>query len=326
MFCRRMTCAVTIIRAVPTVTEKPPYCGENDAMKFATYNDGSRDGQLMLVSRDLSQAHFVSHLVNRLQSVLDDWNYLAPQMQDLSEALNNGRARHPFPFDPQRCMAPLPRAYQWAPGFTDANLSTATASSTDLTQGPGDSFVGARTPLQCPDASWEIDFAAQLAVVTGDVPLGVSPQRGLDGVRLLMLANAWHWRLPDAGVQRAVTAFSPVAVTTDELAEAWSGGNVRLPLVCKRNGRALRVADGGALAKGVKAQHFGQLIASLARGRALSAGCVVGSNAIGIENTSDSMASKGFMQIGDSVIIDLKDAGGRSVFGSIEQTIEPLSS
>jgi len=170
-------------------------------MKLATYKDGSRDGQLVVVSRDLSTAHYATGIAQRLQQVLDDWNFLAPQLEDLYQTLNSGKARHAFPFDPQQCMAPLPRAYQWADGSAYLNhveLVRASRSAVVpesfyadplMYQGGSDDFIGPCDPVVCRDEAFGIDFEAEIAVITGDVPMGVSPENALDGIRLVMIAN-----------------------------------------------------------------------------------------------------------------------------------------
>ena len=151
-------------------------------MKLATYKDGSRDGQLVVVSRDLASAHYANGIAGRLQQVLDDWNFLSPQLEDLYTTLNHGKARHAFPFDPAMCMAPLPRAYQWADGSAYINhveLVRAARKSevpdtfyTDplMYQGGSDDFIGPCDDVVCPSEAFGIDFEAEIAVVTGDVP------------------------------------------------------------------------------------------------------------------------------------------------------------
>ena len=241
-------------------------------MKFASYQDGSRDGQLVLVSRDLSQAVYPSHIANRLQQVLDDWNYLSPQLQDLSDQLNAGRARHAFAFNPAHCLAPLPRAFQWAHGGgyashgkllqqaaalqTGADKESGAASDGPaqlLVQASSDAFLAPHAPVVCGHAALELDFSAELAVATSDIPQGCTPERALDGVRLLLLANSLQLRAQhnaDAG-----TAFAPVAVTPDELGEAWRKGRLNLALQTSWNGRKVGLCDAGA----DMALHFGQL-------------------------------------------------------------------
>src|SRR5687768_13372407 len=157
-------------------------------MKLATYKDGSRDGQLVVVSRDLSLAHYATGIATRLQQVLDDWSFLSPQLQDLYAALNQGRARHAFPFDPQQCMAPLPRAYQWADGSAYLNHVELVRKARNATvpdnyyteplmyQGGSDDFLGATDDAVFASEDWGIDFEAEVAVVTGDVPMTSTPE------------------------------------------------------------------------------------------------------------------------------------------------------
>ena len=227
-------------------------------MKLATYKDGSRDGQLVVVSRDLSTAHYATGIATRLQQVLDDWNFLSPQLQDLYDTLNSGKARHAFPFDPAQCMAPLPRAYQWADGSAYINhveLVRAARKAevpesfyTDplMYQGGSDDFLGPCDDVVCPSEAYGIDFEAEVAVITGDVAMGATPEEALDGIRLVMLANDVCLRnLIPAELAKGfgflqskpATAFSPVAVTLDELGDAWQGGRVHLTLESTWNGQ-----------------------------------------------------------------------------------------
>src|SRR3989338_10217706 len=227
-------------------------------MKLATYKDGSRDGQLVVVSRDLATAHYATGIATKLQQVLDDWNFLAPQLQDLYETLNNGKARHAFPFEPARCMAPLPRAYQWADGSAYINhvelvrkarnseVPSTFYSDPLMYQGGSDDFIGPCDDVVVPSEDFGIDFEAEIAVVTGDVPMGCTPEQALDGVRLLMLVNDVSLRnlIPNELAKgfgffqsKPASAFSPVAVTPDELQQAWDGKKVNLPLVTHLNGK-----------------------------------------------------------------------------------------
>ncbi len=277
---------------------------DNSPMKLATYKDGSRDGQLVVVSRDLSLAVYASHIANRLQPVLDDWNYLSPQLQDLYDTLNNGRARHAFAFDPAMCLAPLPRAYQWVQG--------ATQRSGDALSGPCDRIV-------CANLSAGLDCVPVVAVVTGDVPLGCPADRALDGIRLVMLANDVRVRgtVPDAVPDALPTAFSPVAVTPDELGAAWTRGEVQLAIQVTWNGRKVPTHDQGA----EKATHFGQHIANLCKTRAVRAGSIVGS---GISSHPPCAIEN--LQYGDTVHVEMKAADGASLFGAIAQEVVAASS
>ncbi len=305
-------------------------------MKFASYQDASRDGQLVVVSRDLTQAVYPTHIANRLQQVLDDWNYLSPQLQDLSDLLNAGRLRNAFAFNPAQCMAPLPRAYQWARGggFTsDAPLPAQTSS---------DSFFGAQDAFVCADTNKGLDFSAELAVATSDIPQGCSPEKAIEGIRLVLLANHWALHLlNNHSTKDAGTAFGAVAVTPDELGEAWSQGRVHLTLQSTLNGRKVGLSDTGD----DMAHHFGELIAALASSRKLSAGTLVGSGTVsspGVEKNGqtdwpkgyhsiaekrameiqlDGNAETAFLQAGDAVRIDMKGRDGLGVFGAIAQDV-----
>ncbi|HPK34104.1 fumarylacetoacetate hydrolase family protein [Ottowia sp.] len=332
-------------------------------MKLATYQDGSRDGQLVVVSRDLETAHYATGIAHRLQQALDDWNFIAPQLQDLYETLNGGKARHAFPFDPAQCLAPLPRAYQWCDGSAYLNHVelVRAARGTEVPesyfkeplmyQGGSDDLQGARAPIRGLDPAWGIDFEAEVAVVTADVPLGATPEQGLDAVRLVMLANDVSLRelIPDELAKgfgffqgKPATAFSPVAVTPDELGEAWQDGRVHLTLQTTWNGRKVGLCDAGPDMR----FSFGDLIAHAAKTRRLSAGTIVGSGTVSnpgvekdggrrewpkgysciaekraMEQLQDGAAKTGYLQPGDTVRIEMKGRDGQSVFGAIEQVV-----
>ncbi len=333
-------------------------------MKLATYKDGSRDGQLVVVSRDLSTAHYATGIAQRMQQVLDDWNFLAPQLEDLYQSLNSGKTRHSFPFDPKQCMAPLPRAYQWADGSAYLNhveLVRAARNSqvpesfyTDplMYQGGSDDFMGPCDDVVCPDESLGIDFEAEVAVVTGDVPMGVSPENALEGIRLVMIANDVSLRnlIPNELAKgfgffqsKPATAFSPVAVTLDELGDAWDQGRVHLTLQSTWNGRKVGLCEAGP----EMTFHFGQLIAHMAKTRNVRAGAIVGSGTVSnksvevkgkpewtkgysciaekraIETILDGQPSTDFMKFGDTIRIEMKGKDGQSVFGAIDQQIAP---
>lgn len=316
-------------------------------MKLATYKDGSRDGQLVVVSRDLASAHYATHTAHRLQQALDDWNFIAPQLQDLYDALNAERARHAFPFDPRQCMAPLPRASHWALGQAwEHGLEPAEASDPGLRLAAGDSFCGPCDPLVLASEQLEMDFGAGLAVVTGDLPQRASPAQALDGVRLLLLANAAQLQAPglSAAQRLPVTAFGPVAVTPDELGEAWTGGRVGLALQTSWNGRRVGIADADQDMR----WSFGELIAHLCATRGLRAGSIVGAGTVrqrGVENgqrrdwpkgyhaiadkrafelAQDGEARSAFLRLGDTVRTEMKDGEGHSLFGAIEQEVVAL--
>jgi fumarylacetoacetate (FAA) hydrolase len=334
-------------------------------MKLATYRDGSRDGQLVVVSRDLATAHYASGIAGKLQDVLDDWSFLSPQLQDLYDAVNNGRSRHPFPFDPAQCMAPLPRAYQWADGSAFINhvelVRAARNSEVPRTfyedplmyQGGSDDFLGPRDDVPVPSEEYGIDFEAEVAVVTGDVPMLATPDQALDGIRLLMIANDVSLRnlIPaELGKgfgffqSKPATAFGPVAITLDEAGDAWEHGRLHLTLQSAWNGRKVGMCEAGP----EMTFHFGQLIAHICKTRNVRAGSIVGSGTVSnkgvtgasgktewtkgysciaekraIETIQDGKPSTDFMKFGDTIRIEMKGKDGQSLFGAIEQKIVP---
>jgi len=334
-------------------------------MKLATYKDGSRDGQLVVVSRDLTTAHYASGIATKLQQVLDDWNFLSPPLEDLSQTLNQGKARHAFPFDPKLCMAPLPRAYQWADGSAYMNHVELVRASRNsevpanfyedplMYQGGSDDFLGPCDDVVCPSTDYGIDFEAEVAVITADVPMQASPEQALDGIRLVMIANDVSLRrlIPSELAKnfgflqgKPATAFSPVAVTLDELGDAWEQGRLHLSMRVDWNGKRVGMCEAGP----EMTFHFGQLIAHLCKTRNVRAGSIIGSGTVSnkavevdgrkdwpkgysciaekraIETILDGKASTDFMQFGDTVRIEMKDKHGQSVFGAIDQTIAPL--
>ena len=334
-------------------------------MKLATYKDGSRDGQLVVVSRDLSTAHYATGIANTLQQALDDWNFIAPQLQDLYVTLNHGKARHSFQFDAQRCAAPLPRAFQWADGSAYINhvelvrrargAEVPASFYTDplMYQGGSDDLLGPCDPVVVPSEAMGIDFEAEIAVITGDVPMGADADQALAGVRLLMLANDVSLRnlIPNELAKgfgffqsKPATAFSPVAVTPDELGDAWQGGRVHLTLQSSWNGRKVGMCDAGP----DMTFHFGQLIAHICKTRRVRAGSIVGSGTVsnpGVEQDGHMEWPKGYsciaekraietiqggapkteyMKFGDTIRIEMIGKDGQSIFGAIDQEIAPL--
>ena len=334
-------------------------------MKLATYKDGSRDGQLVVVSRDLSTAHYATGIANKMQQALDDWGFIAPQLVDLYETLNQGKARHAFPFDPAMCMAPLPRAYQWADGSAYINHVELVRAARDavvpesfykdplMYQGGSDDFIGAQDDVVCASEDFGIDFEAEIAVITADVPMQSTPDEALEGIRLVMLANDVSLRNLIANElgkgfgflqSKPATSFSPVAVTLDELGDAWDNGRLNLTVQSTWNGRKVGMCEAGP----EMTFHFGQLIAHICKTRNVRAGSVVGSGTVSnqgievkgkkewpkgysciaekraIETILDGKPSTEFMKYGDTIRIEAKGTDGQSVFGAIDQKIAPL--
>nr|WP_294864410.1 fumarylacetoacetate hydrolase family protein [uncultured Pseudogulbenkiania sp.] len=323
-------------------------------MKLATYQNHTRDGQLMVVSHDLSRAVTVPHIADTLQAALDDWNVVEPQLQQVYQALNRGEAAGIEAFDPTRCHSPLPRAYQWADGSAYLNHVELVRKARGATvpdsfyldplmyQGGSDNFLPPCAPIPLRDEAWGLDFEGEVAVITGDVALGAGVEACGRAIRLLMLVNDVTLRnlIPNELAKgfgffqsKPATAFSPVAVTPDELGDAWHGGKVHLPLLVDYNGRRYGEPDAG-----VEMQFgFPELVAHVAKTRALCAGSIVGSGTVSnhdrrvgscclaeqrmIEIIDTGEARTPFMKVGDTVRIEMHDASGASVFGAIEQTV-----
>ena len=323
-------------------------------MKLATLKDGTRDGQLIVVSRDLRTAAIADGIVSTLQRALDDWTFYAPQLMEVYEALNLGRARNTFSFDPKSCMAPLPRAFQWADGSAYVNHVELVRKArkaemppefwTDplMYQGGSDDFIGPTDDIVCATESYGIDFEAEVAVITSDVHMAAMPDEALRSVRLLMLVNDVSLRnLIPAELAKGfgffqskpATSFSPVAVTPDELGDAWREGRVHRPMIVHWNGKKVGQPDCGT----DMVFHFGQLIAHAAKTRNLRAGAIVGSGTISnkdakrgycciaekrcLETIEHGAPQTEFMKFGDSVKIEMFDEDGKSIFGAIDQAV-----
>ena len=313
-------------------------------MKLATIKDGSRDGQLAVVARDLKTAHMADAIAPTLRAALDDWAFIAPQLDALYAQLNAGQARRAFDFDPAACMAPLPRTHA---------LASAAAWPTHLalldepltTQGGGE-LLGACDDIVLAHEEWGIDFGAGIAAIVDDLPAGATPDEAHGRIRLLMLANEVTLRalLPDELAKgggplhaRPATGFSPVALTPDELGDAWRGGKLHLRIKSTWNGNVVGQPDAGA----DMAFNFPQLIAHLCKTRALQAGSILcagpvsnkdsskrgalapGYSCIAQQRSSETIAdgapSTPFMRFGDTIRIEMVDEKGKPVFGAIEQ-------
>jgi fumarylacetoacetate (FAA) hydrolase len=324
-------------------------------MKLATLNTGGRDGKLIVVSRDLKLAVAASEVASTLQAALDDWAAKGPKLEQLYRLLNSGRAADAFVFDAFRCHSPLPRAYQWADGSAYVNHVELVRKArgaqmppsfwTDplMYQGGSDSFVGPTDPILAESEDWGIDLEAEVAVITDDVPMGVAPHAAASRIRLLMLANDVSLRnlIPNELAKgfgffqsKPATAFSPVAVTPDELGGAWDGTKVRLPVTVHINGALFGQPDAGE----DMTFDFPQLIAHAARTRALAAGSIIGSGTISnvdrshgsaclaekrmLEMLETGKAVTPFLRFGDRVRIEMFDAEQTSIFGAIDQEVQ----
>jgi len=323
-------------------------------MKLATLKDGSRDGQLLVVSKDLTTAHIAAGIAPTLQRALDDWRFIAPQLADLYQTLNSGKARHAFPFEAARCAAPLPRAFQWADGSAyvnhvelvrrarNADMPETFWTDPLMYQGGSDDFLGPCDDAPFLSEDWGIDFEAEIAVVTNDVPMGATPEQCVEHIQLLMLVNDWSLRNLIPGElakgfgffqSKPATAFGPVAVTPDELGPAWDGHKVHRPMLCHWNGRKVGEADAGV----DMVFDFPRLVAHVAKTRNARAGSIVGSGTVSNRDVSKGWSciaevralemidagkpQTAFMKFGDTIRIEVVGADGQSVFGAIEQRV-----
>ena len=331
-------------------------------MKLASLKDG-RDGRLIIVSRDLSRAAEASDIAPTLQAALDEWDVLAPQLAARYEMLNAGQVES-FAFDQGACESPLPRAYQWLDGSAYLNHvelvrkargAVVPESFYDdplMYQGGSDTFIGPRDAIFAASESYGIDMEAEITVITDDVPMGVSAEAAKTHIKLIMLVNDVSLRGLIPGelskgfgfVQsKASCAFSPVAVTPDEIAE-WDGGTIDLPLNVDYNGAPF----GRANVKTDMTFNMGELIAHAAKTRHLCAGTIIGSGTVSnkfeggegkkiedggvgysciaeirmIEKIQTGEFVTPFMRFGDTVEIEMKDADGKSIFGKIQNTVE----
>jgi fumarylacetoacetate (FAA) hydrolase len=332
-------------------------------MKLATLKDSTRDGRLVVVSKDLTRCSEVGHIARTLQAALDDWAYVGPRLGEVAEGLETG-AQPSMRFHEHEAASPLPRAYQWADGSAYVNhvelvrkARNAEMPATFWTeplmyQGGSDSFLNPRDPIVMADEAYGIDMEAEIAVVVDDVPMAATVDEARAAIRLIMLVNDVSLRgLIPAELAKGFgffqskpsSAFSPVAVTPEELGDAWDGGKLHLPLLVDLNGKPFGRANAGI----DMTFDFGQLVAHAAKTRPLSAGTIIGSGTVSnkldggpgkpvsqggagysciaeirtIETIETGSPTTPFMHFGDTVRIEMKDKAGHSIFGAIEQTV-----
>jgi len=334
-------------------------------MKLATLKHGGRDGTLVVVNRALTHCRAVPAIARTLQAALDDWDAVEPQLRQVYEALNSGAFTDPDPFDPAACHSPLPRAYQWADGSAYVNhvelvrrargaeLPPEFWSDPLMYQGGSDSFVGPRDPVWALDEAWGIDLEAEVAVITGDLKMGATPAEAGKAIRLLMLVNDVSLRnLIPAELAKGfgffqskpASAFSPVAITPDELGDDWRDGRVHRPLTVHLNGALFGNPDAGT----DMVFNFPQLVAHVTKTREMEAGSIIGSGTVsnkqgGLHGSSIANGGVGycclaevrmyetietgkpqtsFLKFGDTVRIEMFGRDGASIFGAIDQRVE----
>jgi fumarylacetoacetate (FAA) hydrolase len=333
-------------------------------MKLASLKHG-RDGKLVVVSRDLTKAIAADNIASTLQAALDNWSICEPQLRDLAEQLEHG-AVPSFRFHENDVASPLPRAFQWVDGSAyvnhvelvrkarNAEMPESFWTDPLMYQGGSDSFLGPRDSILMADEAYGIDMEGEVAVITGDVPMGISAADAGQYIRLIMLVNDVSLRnLIPAELAKGFgffqskpsSAFSPVAVTPSALGEVWHGGKLHLPLHVTLNGKPFGKANAGD----DMTFNFGQLIAHAAKTRPLCAGTVVGSGTVSnkdkaggpgkpvsegglgysciaeirmIETINSGKPQTPFMKFGDTVRIEMKDTKGHSIFGAIEQEVK----
>lgn len=328
-------------------------------MKLASLKHG-RDGKLVVVSRDLQRCLDATAIAPTLQFALDDWDSIRPQLQDLSRRVETEGEN----FDETQCASPLPRAYQWADGSAyvnhvelvrkarNAEMPESFWTDPLMYQGGSDSFLGPHDDILMADESWGIDFEAEVAVVTGDVPMGISAAKAGDFIELVMIVNDVSLRglIPGELAKgfgffqsKPSSAFAPVAVTPDELGDAWQNHKLHLPLLSELNGEAFGKPDAGI----DMTFDFAALIAHAAKTRPLAAGTIIGSGTVSnklddgpgkpiedggagysclaeirmIETIQHGAPQTSFMKFGDRIRIEVRDTTGVSIFGSIDQTV-----
>ena len=333
-------------------------------MKLATLKNSTRDGRLVVVSRDLTRCSEVGHIARTLQDALDDWEHVAPRLARVAEGLETG-SQPTVRFHEHDATSPLPRAYQWADGSAyvnhvelvrkarNAEMPESFWTDPLMYQGGSDSFLGPRDPILAADEAWGIDMEGEIAVIVDDVPMGASVEDARQAIKLIMLVNDVSLRglIPGELAKgfgffqsKPSSAFSPVAVTPDELGEAWDGGKLHLPLLVSLNGHPFGRANAGV----DMTFDFGRLVAHAARTRPLVAGSIIGSGTISnkldggpgkpvseggagysciaeirtIETIATGAPKTPFLKFGDTVRIEMRDKDGHSIFGAIEQTVQ----
>ena len=321
-------------------------------MKLASLKQG-RDGQLIVVDSQMKTYVAATQIAPTMQAALDSWEHCEDQLKTLFEQLNSGQITGQ-PFDASACASPLPRAFHWADGSAyvnhvelvrkarNAEMPASFWTDPLIYQGGSDSFLGPRDDIPMADESWGIDFEAEVAVVVDDVPMGISPSAARQHIKLLMLVNDVSLRnlIPGElskgfGFYQAKpsSAFSPVAVSPDSLAEAWDGAKLHLPLRAILNGTLVGQPNAGI----DMTFDFGQLIAHAAKTRPLCAGTIIGSGTVSnldrsngscclaevrmLEIIGTGSPSTEFMRFGDRIQIDMIGTNGQSLFGEINQQV-----
>lgn len=333
-------------------------------MKLATYRDGTRDGQLVVVSKDLKRAVKVPEIASTMQYALDHWSNVEQSLRECYVALNHQKCQDDFAFSQSQCESPLPRAYQWADGSAYVNHVELVRKARNaempesfwqdplMYQGGSDSFLGPYDDIEVPSEDWGLDFEGEIAIITDDVPMAVKSANAGKHIRLLMLVNDVSLRglIPGELAKgfgffqsKPSSAFSPIAVTPDELGESWDEYKVHLPLRSTYNGELFGEPNAGV----DMTFNFARLIEHAAKSRPLAAGSIIGSGTVSnkqgtehgssvkeggvgysciaevrmIETIRDGQPTTAFMKYGDTIRMEMTDGSGNSIFGAIEQKV-----
>jgi len=325
-------------------------------MKLASLKSG-RDGRLVVVNKTMNRYVSVTEIAPTLQNALDNWSTCGPSLRKISQALEENQIESET-FDPSFCASPLPRAFHWVDGSAyvnhvelvrkarNAEIPDSFWSDPLVYQGGSDTFLAPQEDIKIEDEAWGIDFEAEVAVIVDDVPMGVSEEDAAQHIQLLMLVNDVSLRNLIPGElsksfgfyqSKPSSSFSPVAVTPDDLGEAWSDGKLHLPLRVTLNEELIGEPNAGI----DMTFNFPRLIAHVAKSRALCAGTIIGSGTVSnvdrssgscclaevrmLEIIADGKPKTEFMKFGDCVKIEMCDAQGKSIFGEIKQTVRPYS-
>lgn len=323
-------------------------------MKLATLNDGTRDGKLIIVNKQLTKAVDVLEIAPTLQYALDHWPHCKPQLEAVYRQLNDGHYSAAMDFANIKLASPLPRAYQWADGSAYVNHVELVRKARGaempanfwhdplMYQGGSDTFLGPCDPIPLIDESVGMDFESEIAVITTDVPLGADKNSAAESICLLMLVNDVSLRhlIPNELTKgfgffqsKPSSAFSPVAVTPDELGNAWDGKKIHLPLHTYFNNKLFGAPNAGV----DMTFDFPTLIAHAAKTRRLGAGTIIGSGTVSnydrskgssciaevrmLETLQHGKPITSFMKAGDTVRIEMFNENNQSIFGAIEQTV-----
>jgi fumarylacetoacetate (FAA) hydrolase len=326
-------------------------------MKLASLKSTqSKDGKLCLVNRQLTQAITVSHIAPNLQYALDHWSQLEQSLQTIYQQLNNNQLENTFPFNPQHCTSPLPRAYQWIDGSAYVNHVELVRKARNspmpedfwtnplMYQGGSDGMLGPTDPIWVREEEYGIDFEAEVAIITDDVPMGVSKNQAAAHIKLFMLVNDVSLRnlIPQELAKgfgflqsKPASSFSPVALTPDELGKHWDGQRLHLPLISTVNGKRFGHPNAGK----DMTFSFIDLIEHAAKTRDLAAGTIIGSGTVSnvdrsqgsscivekrmLELLETGKSTTPYLHFGDTIQIEMQDTEGQSLFGAIHQEVKP---